>query len=240
MKLHASLLAAACALALAACGGESSQTTDTAAAPADTAAPAAPAPEDDKVDSATVPEAPWGQIPADGSAPESGDTGNTAGDGGPTEGAEVPADATAPAEAGDAGADAGAAASGGGCSVDIEGNDMMKFNLSSISVPSSCSEFTINLAHVGRLPEAAMGHNVVITAASDMAAVVADGISAGASAGYLKAGDSRVIAATEMIGGGESTSVTFAVSKIRDGGPFQFFCSFPGHAALMKGTISVD
>jgi azurin len=73
-----------------------------------------------------------------------------------------------------------------------------------------------------------------------MAAVVADGISAGASAGYLKAGDSRVIAATEMIGGGESTSVTFAVSKIRDGGPFQFFCSFPGHAALMKGTISVD
>ena len=42
-----------------------------------------------------------------------------------------------------------------------------------------------------------------------------------------------------MIGGGESTSVTFDVSKIKDGGPYEFFCSFPGHAALMKGTISV-
>ena len=240
MKLHASLLAAACALALAACGGESSQTTDTAAAPAGAAAPAAAAPEDDKVEPASVPEAPMGQVPADGSAPDSGDTGDTAGDGGGTEGAEVPSDATAPSDAGDAEADAGAAAASGGCSVDIEGNDMMKFNLSSISVPSSCSEFTINLAHVGRLPEAAMGHNVVITAASDMAAVAADGISAGASAGYLKAGDSRVIAATEMIGGGENTSVTFDVSKIRDGGPYEFFCSFPGHAALMKGTISVN
>ena len=240
MKLHASLLAAACALALAACGGESSQTTDTAATPADAAAPAAAAPENDKVEPASVPEAPMGQVPADGSAPDSGDSGDTAGDGGGTEGAEVPSDATAPSDAGDAEADAGAAAASGGCSVDIEGNDMMKFNLSSISVPSSCSEFTINLAHVGRLPEAAMGHNVVITAASDMAAVAADGISAGASAGYLTADDSRVIAATDMIGGGETTSVTFDVSKIKDGGPYEFFCSFPGHAALMKGTISVN
>jgi azurin len=29
------------------------------------------------------------------------------------------------------------------------------------------------------------------------------------------------------------------VSKIKDGGPYEFFCSFPGHAALMKGSISV-
>jgi azurin len=137
------------------------------------------------------------------------------------------------------GAATGGEAAVTGCSVAIEGNDMMKYNVSSITVPSSCSEFTINLTHVGRLPEAAMGHNVVVTATSDMAGVAADGIGAGASAGYVKAGDSRVIAATEMIGGGESTSVTFDVSKLKSGGPYQFFCSFPGHAALMKGSISV-
>src|SRR5690606_11586457 len=151
------------------------------------------------------------------------------------------ADGTAAAgqPATDASADAGAAASPGGCAVEIEGNDRMQFNLSSITVPSSCGEFTINLVHTGQLPEAAMGHNVVVTTSSDMPAVAADGNAAGASAGYVKAGDDRVIAATEMIGGGESTSVTFDVDRIRTGGPFQFFCSFPGHAALMKGTISV-
>ena len=69
----------------------------------------------------------------------------------------------------------------------------MKFDVSSISVPASCAQFTINLTHVGRLPEAAMGHNVVVTATSDMAGVAADGIGAGASAGYVKAGVDGVI-----------------------------------------------
>ena len=126
------------------------------------------------------------------------------------------------------------------CSVDIEGNDAMKFNVANIDVSRSCKDFTINLKHTGKLPKAAMGHNVVIAAASDMAGVAADGISAGASAGYVKAGDSRIIAATEMIGGGESTSVTFDVSKIKDGGPYKFFCTFPGHLTLMQGSLQVQ
>ncbi len=224
MKLQASLIAAACALALSACGGESPQPADPAVAtpppapttPAETTPPADTAPVDD----AATPGAPADAAPVDGASTAAGETGAV----------DSAAGAT-PAAAGDAAVT--------GCSVAIEGNDMMKFNVSSITVPASCSEFTINLTHVGRLPEAAMGHNVVIAATSDMAGVVADGISAGASAGFIKAGDSRVIAATEMIGGGESTSVTFDVSKIKDGGPYEFFCSFPGHAALMKGSISV-
>lgn len=242
MKLRASLLAAACALALAACGGDPTPpAADTAAPPAASSADAGAASTDpEKVEPASVPEAPMGQVPADGSAPESGDTGDTAGDGGGTDGADVHPDAAAPDAEASAASDDGGEAAATGCSVDIEGNDQMKFNLSSITVPSSCSEFTIKLVHTGRLPVAAMGHNVVITSAADMAGVAADGISAGASAGYLKAGDSRVIAATDMVGGGGTSSVTFDVAKISSGGPYQFFCSFPGHAALMKGSISVD
>ena len=49
-----------------------------------------------------------------------------------------------------------------------------------------------------------------------------------------------MIAATKMVGGVQSASVTFDVSKIRTGGPYQFFCSFPGHYVLMKGTIAVQ
>ena len=115
----------------------------------------------------------------------------------------------------------------------------MQFDVGSITVPASCSQFTINLTHVGKLPVAAMGHNVVITKASDMQAVAADGMAAGADADYVKPDDPRVIAHTELVGGGQSTSVTFDVARIKDGGPYEFFCSFPGHSAVMKGTIGV-
>src|SRR5690606_1635481 len=114
-------------------------------------APAASADEDAKVDPASVPEAPWGQVPADGSMAGAGDPGDSAGNGGDGQGAETGNVSTPADSATDATADAGAAAAGSGCAVAIEGNDMMKFNLSSISVPSTCSEFTINLTHTGQL-----------------------------------------------------------------------------------------
>ena len=124
------------------------------------------------------------------------------------------------------------------CSADIEGNDAMKFNVANIDVSRSCKDFTINLKHTGKLPKAAMGHNVVIAATSDIKGVDADGIKAGAAKDYIKPGDTRVIAHSPLVGGGESTKVTFAVSKL-GAGPYSFFCSFPGHSTLMKGTITL-
>lgn len=125
------------------------------------------------------------------------------------------------------------------CATVIEGNDAMQYNVGSITIPASCTEFKITLNHPGKMPAAAMGHNVVITTMADMQAVAADGMGAGASADYVKPGDTRVIAHSKVIGGGESTSVSFAVSKLKSGGPYEFFCSFPGHSAMMKGTIAV-
>ncbi len=125
------------------------------------------------------------------------------------------------------------------CSVDIEGNDQMKYNVANIDVSKACTDFTINLKHVGKLPKAAMGHNVVVAATSDIKAIDSDGIKAGAANDYVKPGDARVIAHSKMIGGGESTSVTFPVAKLGGAGPYSFFCSFPGHSALMKGTITL-
>ena len=37
------------------------------------------------------------------------------------------------------------------CSVNLEGNDMMKFNVANIDVSKSCKDFTINLKHTGKL-----------------------------------------------------------------------------------------
>lgn len=155
--------------------------------------------------------------------------------------AEAPA--AAPAEAPPAPAAAPAAASSkpavvADCATTVEANDMMQYNADSITVPASCTQFTINLKHTGKLAANVMGHNVVIAKEADMAGIAADG--AADPATHVKAGDTRAIAHSKVIGGGESTSVSFDVAKIKDGGPFKFFCSFPGHLALMQGSIQVQ
>jgi len=130
------------------------------------------------------------------------------------------------------------AAQAADCSVDLEGNDAMKFNKSSIEVPKSCKDFTINLKHTGKMARNVMGHNVVVSSTADMAGVNSDGVKAGLPNEYVKPDDARVIAHSKVIGGGETTSVTIPVAKL-GAGPYSFFCSFPGHAALMKGTLTV-
>jgi azurin len=147
---------------------------------------------------------------------------------------EAPTPAPAPAP------ESKPAATVSNCGTTIEGNDAMQYNVGSIAVPASCGKFTITLKHAGKMPVAAMGHNVVIAKAAELQAVAADGMAAGVAANYIKADDARVIAHTKLVGGGESTSVTFPTSKIKTGGPYEFFCSFPGHAAMMKGTIAVQ
>jgi len=126
------------------------------------------------------------------------------------------------------------------CSTEIEANDSIQYNVGSIVVPSSCTDFKITLKHTGKLPVASMGHDVVITRQSDMDAVDKESATAGLDKGYIKADDPRIIAHTKLIGGGETASVSFPVSKIKSGGPYVFFCSFPGHAAMMHGSISVE
>jgi azurin len=199
MNTRIALLAAACTLALAACG--KSPPAPETPAPAATTEPA-PAAAPEPAPSASESAAPTMATPAPAS--------------------EKPAAVVAD------------------CGTQIEGTDAMQYNVSSITVPASCKEFKITLKHSGQMPVAAMGHNVVIAKESDMQGVSADGMAAGISANYVKPDDPRVIAHSTMVGGGQTTSVSFPVSKLQGDGPHVFFCSFPGHAAMMKGAITVE
>ena len=154
-----------------------------------------------------------------------------------TEPAAVEA-APAPAEAAPAATTGSKPAVVADCATTIEGNDAMQYNADSITIPASCSQFTVNLKHVGKLAVNVMGHNFVVAKEADMAGINADGMAVAPE--HLKDGDARVVAHTKMIGGGESASVTFDVAKIKDGGPYKFFCSFPGHFALMQGSLQVQ
>ena len=84
-----------------------------------------------------------------------------------------------------------------------------------------------------------MGHNVVVSLASDMTAINTAGMKAGAAGGYVPKGDARVIAATSVVGGGASTKTSFPGNKLKPGGDYTFYCSFPGHSAIMKGKLVV-
>lgn len=217
MNLKMPVLVVACTLVLAACGNNPQSQTSGAPVPAGTAPSSA----------ASAPMA----------APMTAAPAATAAESGAPSGAAAASTAAAPGALSDTGKPPATVRN---CSTEIEANDAMQYNVGSIAIPASCSNFKITLKHTGSLPVASMGHDVVITRQSDMQAVDQESASAGLENGYIKAADPRVIAHTRLIGGGETASVSFPVSKIKSGGPYVFFCSFPGHAALMHGTISVQ
>lgn len=123
------------------------------------------------------------------------------------------------------------------CNLAIEGNDLMKYNVTELKVGADCTDVELTLKHVGKLPKQTMGHNWVLTQTTDYTAVANAGMAAGLDKDYLPVDDKRIIAHTKVIGGGESTSVKFPVSKLTKGGDYTFFCSFPGHYGLMRGKL---
>ncbi len=126
------------------------------------------------------------------------------------------------------------------CATTVEANDAMQFNTRTITVPNTCKSFQVTLKHTGKLPVTAMGHNWVLSHGNDESGVIADGMKAGAANSYEKPGDPRIIAHTRLIGGGESDTASINVAKLKAGEQYAFFCTFPGHAALMKGTLSLS
>jgi azurin len=131
----------------------------------------------------------------------------------------------------------GAFAADKACTVDIAGNDQMQFDKKEIVIAADCTEVEVTLKHTGKLPAQAMGHNWVLTRTADVSATASEGLTAGLANDYLKKGDARVIAHTKVIGGGQTTSVKFPTSKLKKGEAYTFFCSFPGHSSIMKGTL---
>lgn len=125
------------------------------------------------------------------------------------------------------------------CAATIESDDAYRYTPTHIDIPSNCSDFTVKLKHVGRLPKAAMGHNWVLVRSSDFDAVAKSGMLAGAGKDYIDPSDTRVIAHTGLIGSGDETSVTFAVNKLKVGQSYAFLCTFAGHSPIMQGTLSL-
>lgn len=126
------------------------------------------------------------------------------------------------------------------CELAVDSDDSMRFAQSELSVAPGCTQVRLSLRHAGRVPASAMGHNWVLTRTADYRPVAIAGARAGLAGSYVPAGDARVLAHTRVIGGGESTSITFATAGLQRGGDYTFFCSFPGHWNVMRGKLVVQ
>jgi azurin len=124
------------------------------------------------------------------------------------------------------------------CKLEIAGNDLMQFDKKELTAQADCTQIEVTLTHSGKLPAAAMGHDWVLVKSDDLTAVANAGAAAGLQGNYIQPGDKRVIASTKMIGGGQSTSVTFPASLLTKGGSYMYLCTFPGHNALMRGKFN--
>jgi len=123
------------------------------------------------------------------------------------------------------------------CEITVEGSDAMSYNTKKIAT-AGCKDVKLTLKHTGKLPKAAMGHNIVITTEADMKKTIDAAMKAGPGKDYSP-GTAGVIVATKLLGGGESDTVTFATSKFKKGTKYKFFCTFPGHSALMQGDVTL-
>ena len=132
----------------------------------------------------------------------------------------------------------GAAASATGAkTVEITANDQMKFSVTSIEAKPG-EELHVVLTNAGSMPKEAMAHNwVLLKAGSDVMAFSAAAASARDKDYIPDSLKDQIIAKIDLLGPKKTGEVTFKAPE--QPGEYPFLCSFPGHAALMKGTLVV-
>lgn len=119
----------------------------------------------------------------------------------------------------------------------LTGNDLMQFDKKEFNVKAG-QEITLTLRHIGKGDLRIMGHNfVLLKQETSIPVFSASAASAGQKADWIPDGGKDVIAYTKMIGGGQTTTVTFTAPAA---GTYDFVCSFPGHSGLMKGKFIVE
>ncbi|MBO3097585.1 azurin [Gelidibacter pelagius] len=117
----------------------------------------------------------------------------------------------------------------------LNSNDKMQFDKSEITAFEG-QTVILTLKHTGTMPVTAMGHNFVLISKGVSVSEFAKIAIKAKENDYIPRDLKHVIAHTDLIGGGDSTTVIF---KVPAKGTYDFLCSFPGHSAIMKGKFNV-
>jgi azurin len=122
----------------------------------------------------------------------------------------------------------------------IGSTDTMQYTVRAFTVEAG-QQVELTLVHEGSLPVDVMGHNVAILPTDgDYVAFAREVMSGGGSVDndYLPEGmRDGLVAYTQLIGGGESDTITFTAPDTP--GEYPFLCTFPGHFGVMNGIMTV-
>ncbi|MGM0506567.1 MAG: plastocyanin/azurin family copper-binding protein [Bacteroidota bacterium] len=123
--------------------------------------------------------------------------------------------------------------------IEITGMDNMKYDVEEI-VAEPGETIRIEFKVVSEMPPAAMKHNIaIVDLDTDLDAFVQASIAATDNDYIAPDMEEQVIANTEMIGGGETSTIEFTVPETP--GEYDFVCTFPGHyQAGMVGILRVE
>lgn len=123
--------------------------------------------------------------------------------------------------------------------ITISGNDTMQFDVKNFEVTAG-NKVKIVFKNSGKLPKIAMGHNLVILK-KGVSAIAFGQKALGAGANAVNplpdSVKDDVIASTKLLGPGEEEVISFTAPKEK--GAYEYVCTFPGHFAMMRGTMTV-
>ena len=131
-----------------------------------------------------------------------------------------------------------AAPAGGSRSIKITANEAMKFSVQQIEAKPG-ERLQVVLVAQGAMAKSDMAHNwVLLEADAKLDAFIMTAAMA-RSTDYIPASkQAQILAATSLIGAGETATVDFQAPL--EPGEYPFVCTFPGHyAGGMKGVLVV-
>lgn len=121
--------------------------------------------------------------------------------------------------------------------IDLTGDDQMKFDKTLFKVKAG-TPIKVTMKNIGKLPAAAMSHNVVILLpGTDVQAFGTAAVAAAATEHIPQSMVNDVLGHTKMLGPGQSDEITVTFPKP---GVYDYICTFPGHFATMHGKIVVQ
>ena len=113
--------------------------------------------------------------------------------------------------------------------------DNMIYDKNKIEVNSG-KNIILTLNHKGKVSKEFMGHNFVLLKKGVNVDEYAKKAVLAKSNDYIPNSD-EAIAYTKMLGGGESTTISFLAPEA---GIYTYICSFPGHYMMMRGELIVN
>ena len=113
--------------------------------------------------------------------------------------------------------------------------DNMMYDKKTIEVKYG-KNIMLTLNHKGKIGKEFMGHNFVLQKKGVNVDEFAKKATLAKSNDYIPNSD-ETIAFTKMLGGGESTTISFMAPEA---GTYTYICSFPGHYMIMRGELIVN